>query len=113
MFNTWMHRNGLSLSTAAQALGLSRRMVSDYRTGQKSIPRAIWLAYLGWEATRPRPKTLPRGLPTAKGIRTRTCLAALGWKRLGSRPDQASRTTAKTRTVMATTTVGKHANNSL
>lgn len=66
MFGTWMHRNGLSLNTAAQALGLSRRMVSYYRTAQKSIPRAIWLACLGWEATRPKSQTLPRVLPTAR-----------------------------------------------
>lgn len=66
MFDTWMHRNGLSLKTAAEALGLSRRMVSYYRTAQKAIPRAIWLACLGWEATRPQPNTLPRALPTAR-----------------------------------------------
>jgi hypothetical protein len=66
MFGTWMHRNGLSLNTGSEALGISRRMVSYYRTAQKSIPRAIWLACLGWEATRPKPKTLPRSLPTAK-----------------------------------------------
>jgi hypothetical protein len=65
MFDTWMKRNGLSLSTAADALGISRRMVSYYRTAQKQIPRAIWLACLGWEATRPSPKTLPRALPSA------------------------------------------------
>lgn len=66
MFDTWMHRNGLSLSTAAQALGISRRMVSYYRTAQKSVPRAIWLACLGWEATRPSSQMLPRALPTAR-----------------------------------------------
>ena len=66
MFGDWMHRNDLSLTTAAEALGISRRMVSYYRTAQKSIPRAIWLACLGWEATRPKPKTLPRALPTAQ-----------------------------------------------
>ena len=66
MFDTWMHRNGLSLNTAADALGISRRMVSYYRTAHKAIPRAIWLACLGWEATRPRSKTLPRALPTAR-----------------------------------------------
>ncbi|MFN7503951.1 MAG: DUF2442 domain-containing protein [Limnobacter sp.] len=66
MFDAWMHRNGLSLNTAAESLGISRRMVSYYRTAQKSIPRAIWLACLGWETTRPSPKTLPRALPTAK-----------------------------------------------
>lgn len=66
MFDAWMYRNGLSLNTAADGLGISRRMVSYYRTAQKSIPRAIWLACLGWEATRPKPKTLPRALPTAR-----------------------------------------------
>jgi hypothetical protein len=66
MFDAWMHRNGLSLSTAAEALGISRRMVSYYRTAQKFIPRAIWLACLGWEATRPEPRVLPRSLPTAR-----------------------------------------------
>jgi hypothetical protein len=66
MFDTWMHRNGLSLNTAAEALGISRRMVSYYRTAQKAIPKAIWLACLGWEATKPKPKTLPRALPTAR-----------------------------------------------
>lgn len=66
MFDAWMHRNGLSLNTAADALGISRRMVSYYRTAQKNIPRAIWLACLGWEATLPKPKTLPRALPTAR-----------------------------------------------
>ena len=66
MFDLWMHRNGLSLNTAAEALGISRRMVSYYRTAHKAIPRASWLACLGWEATMPQTKTLPRGLPTAK-----------------------------------------------
>ncbi|MDE1990092.1 MAG: DUF2442 domain-containing protein [Betaproteobacteria bacterium] len=66
MFDTWMHRNDLSLTTAAEALGISRRMVSYYRTAQKSTPRAIWLACLGWEATRPKTNTLPRSLPSAK-----------------------------------------------
>lgn len=66
MFGEWMHRNDLSLTTAAEALGISRRMVSYYRTAHKAIPRAIWLACLGWEATRPKAKTLPRGLPTAR-----------------------------------------------
>jgi transcriptional regulator with XRE-family HTH domain len=45
----WMHRNGLNLETAAKALGISRRMLSYYRSGQKPIPRHIWLACLGWE----------------------------------------------------------------
>ncbi len=66
MFGNWMHRNDLSLTSAAQALGISRRMVSYYRTAQKQIPRQTWLACLGWEATRPKPTELPLSLPTAK-----------------------------------------------
>ena len=66
MFGDWMHRNDLSLTTAAEALGISRRMVSYYRTAHKAIPRSIWLACLGWEATRPKTKILPRTLPTAR-----------------------------------------------
>lgn len=66
MFDEWMRRNNLSLTAAAEALGISRRMVSYYRTAHKDIPRSIWLACLGWEATRPLTKTLPRTLPTAR-----------------------------------------------
>jgi len=66
MFGHWMHRNDLSLTTAAEALGISRRMVSYYRTAHKVIPRSIWLACLGWEVTRPKTKRLPHTLPTAR-----------------------------------------------
>jgi len=48
-FDAWMRRNHLSLSTAAEALGLSRRMVSYYRTAQRPIPKTVWLACLGHE----------------------------------------------------------------
>jgi hypothetical protein len=66
MFGAWMRRNKLSLSGGADALGISRRMVSYYRTAHKAIPRSIWLACLGWEVTRPKTQVLPRGLPTAE-----------------------------------------------
>jgi Protein of unknown function (DUF2442) len=66
MFGAWMLRNQLSLTSAAEALGISRRMVSYYRTAAKAIPRAIWLACLGWEVTRPTERMLPRVLPTAR-----------------------------------------------
>lgn len=66
MFGAWMHRNQLSLSTAAAALGISRRMVSYYRAAHKAIPRAIWLACLGWEAIFPQGLALPRTLPTVR-----------------------------------------------
>lgn len=66
MFAGWMYRNKLSLTAAAEALGISRRMVSYYKTAHKPIPRSIWLACLGWEATRPKARTLPYSLPTAR-----------------------------------------------
>ena len=45
----WMYRNGLTLDTAYEALGISRRMLAYYRNGEKPIPKHIWLACLGWE----------------------------------------------------------------
>ena len=66
MFDDWMTRNGLSLSGAAEALGISRRMVSYYRTAHKPIPRQTWLACLGWEAVKPETRSMPRSLPTAR-----------------------------------------------
>jgi hypothetical protein len=65
MFETWMTRNGLSLTKAAESLGVSRRMISYYKTATKPIPRAIWLACLGWEITKPK-KALPKTLPSIK-----------------------------------------------
>lgn len=70
MFDDRMHRNELSLTTAAEALGISRRMVSYYRTAHKAIPRLIWRACLGWEATRPKTRILPRMLPTNRNAVT-------------------------------------------
>lgn len=49
---TWMHRHALSLDAAAAALGISRRMLAYYRSGEKPIPRTVGLAMLGWEAQR-------------------------------------------------------------
>jgi predicted transcriptional regulator len=48
-FNAWMDRNGLSLSAAAKALGITRRTVLYYHGGHKPIPIYIKLACLGWE----------------------------------------------------------------
>ena len=51
-FDRWMADNGLSLSTAAAALGMTRRMVAHYRTGSRAIPRVVALACQGWELRR-------------------------------------------------------------
>ncbi|MFA7243098.1 MAG: helix-turn-helix transcriptional regulator [Sulfuricellaceae bacterium] len=49
-FRQWQERNGLSLTDAAKAIGLSRRTVSQYRTGSRPVPRTVYLACKGWEA---------------------------------------------------------------
>lgn len=46
----WMAKNGLTLDRAAQELGLSRRMLAYYRSGEKPVPRAVALAMKGWDA---------------------------------------------------------------
>ncbi len=61
-----MLRDKHALSGAPDALGVSRLMVSDYRTAHKEIPRSIWLACLGWEVTRSKNQMLPPELPTAR-----------------------------------------------
>lgn len=56
----WMARNELTLDSAAQELGLSRRMLAYYRSGEKPVPRTVALAMKGWDA-------LNAGKPKAKG----------------------------------------------
>ena len=51
-FDAWMERNGLSLSVAAESLGMTRRMIAHYRTGSKPIPLVVGLACRGWEVQR-------------------------------------------------------------
>lgn len=49
-FRHWQDAHNLSLSAAAEEIGLSRRTVSQYRTGARPVPRYIALACKGWEA---------------------------------------------------------------
>jgi len=49
-FEAWMQRNNLSLTVAAESLGMTRRMIAHYRTGSKPIPIVVGLACRGWEA---------------------------------------------------------------
>lgn len=49
-FRHWQDRHHLSLATAASALGMTRRTISQYRTGNRPVPRYIALACKGWEA---------------------------------------------------------------
>ena len=49
-FRRWQDAHRLSLAQAASAIGLSRRTVSQYRTGMRPVPRTVALACKGWEA---------------------------------------------------------------
>jgi len=51
-FRRWQDSNNLSLADAANAIGLTRRTVSQYRTGARPVPRIVGLACKGWEAER-------------------------------------------------------------
>lgn len=45
----WMHKHSLTQERAAEAVGISRRMLNYYLSGAKEIPKTVWLACLGWE----------------------------------------------------------------
>lgn len=47
-FRAWMDEHGLTQEAAAQALGLSRRMIAYYLSGEKPIPKTVLLATEGW-----------------------------------------------------------------
>lgn len=50
----WMHRNQLTQERAAEAIGISRRMLNYYLSAEKPIPRTVWLACIGWESEKQR-----------------------------------------------------------
>lgn len=56
-FRRWQDRHQLSLTDAAKAIGLTRRTVSQYRTGARPVPRTVSLACKGWETEQCRPKS--------------------------------------------------------
>ncbi len=55
-FLEWRMRHGLSLTKAAEALGLARRTVAYYSNGDRPVPKAILLACRGWEANEGLPR---------------------------------------------------------
>jgi DNA-binding XRE family transcriptional regulator len=50
IFAQWRARHGLSLTQAAQALGVTPRTISAYGSGNRPVPRYMALACKGWEA---------------------------------------------------------------
>ncbi|MSQ73151.1 MAG: hypothetical protein EXR27_17980 [Betaproteobacteria bacterium] len=49
-FAAWRAAHGLSLTEAAHSLGLSRRAVAYYDSGEKPVPRVVALALRGFQA---------------------------------------------------------------
>lgn len=49
-FREWMQRHKLTMEAAADALGLSRRIIAYYLSGEQPIPRTVMLATEGLEA---------------------------------------------------------------
>jgi Protein of unknown function (DUF2442) len=48
-FRTWMERHRLTLDRAAEALGLSRRTVAYYLSGEHPVPKTVMLATEGYD----------------------------------------------------------------
>lgn len=55
-FLEWRLAGGLSLSKAAEALGLARRTVAYYSNGDRPVPKTVLLACKGWDASQPKRK---------------------------------------------------------
>jgi predicted transcriptional regulator len=49
-FRRWRKSRSFTLDTAAEALGVSRRMIAYYEKGERPIPRVVALATRGLEA---------------------------------------------------------------
>ncbi|MCA1662295.1 MAG: DUF2442 domain-containing protein [Novosphingobium sp.] len=48
-FRAWMNGHGFTLDHAAEALGLSRRTVAYYLSGEQPVPRTVMLATRGFD----------------------------------------------------------------
>ena len=48
-FRAWMEGHGLTLDRAAEALGLSRRTIAYYLSGEQPVPKTVMLATEGFD----------------------------------------------------------------
>jgi hypothetical protein len=48
-FRAWIERHGFTLDRAADALGLSRRTVAYYLSGEQPVPKTVMLATEGYD----------------------------------------------------------------
>ena len=53
-FRDWLQRNHLTLTAAAEVLGLTRRTISQYSSGARPLPKTVHLALKGFEAEQQR-----------------------------------------------------------
>jgi hypothetical protein len=53
-FIEWLERNHLTLTSAAKVLGLSRRTITYYKSGELPVPVVVGLACKGWESEHPK-----------------------------------------------------------
>ncbi len=53
-FRAWMDHHGFTLDRAAEALGLSRRTIAYYLSGEQPVPKTVMLATDGYDARRAR-----------------------------------------------------------
>ena len=51
-FRHWAETHNLTLDKAAKALGLSRRTIAYYLSGEQPVPKTVMLATLGYERLR-------------------------------------------------------------
>ena len=51
-FRAWVDRHGLTLDHAADALGLSRRTIAYYLSGEQPVPKTVMLATEGYDHRR-------------------------------------------------------------
>lgn len=48
-FRAWVERHALTLDAAAEALGLSRRTIAYYLSGEQPVPKTVMLATEGYD----------------------------------------------------------------
>jgi len=48
-FRAWVDRHAFTLDAAAEALGLSRRMIAYYLSGEQPVPKTVMLATEGYD----------------------------------------------------------------
>ena len=48
-FRAWVERHGFTLERAADALGLSRRTIAYYLSGEQVVPKTVFLATEGYD----------------------------------------------------------------